>query len=642
MPAKDIRRQTEDIRPVNFVRPGVVNTALADAITAVGEGALSIDAAIAKEKLGKDLDEARSDFIVGEVQDEYGDPDLQAQLEKELEPFKENLKSLSHANEQGLLRGDRFRLRADAILQSHIAKRPGLGPEMREIHAQFTGGAIIETLLRREQEQLDAALRAGVDREKELEEGKKFKLQRLVDAGYGAVAGLLVDSSPEVVDAEYAKLVPDMERTASTKRRADELSSAVSGVDASNQLNRPVALQSWQAQFDLTLEGASKTLRISKPELDASDEDRFAQIIVAWQGEMAKAKANLISTATRLHLKPEDISAQMAVFADMEAKSLQLLDGTVELEERKSRLETAGLRLQAELQQNQPLLFSITQLEKMGAHETVKYMTEQNPMLARQTGQQLMEFVVNGETAAPATINAVAGGLTQRLLKDMFPKGHLTTKPPDPAAVKLLTDMGKTFVVTPTDQQKVGPYVDWIKEVGAHQKELLKHLDEKQKADLSTAIRLSAHKLLRTGYLALQQSNPGLRGRLTWSGKVGNEPYVMKGGDPDSVEAKALDQANQQMAYMETINLLTALGGYDSEQEAHEAVLGSQDELLGQQNLFAVERAERAATADAGVGATPVAGRGSLGPCPPVGTVVAGHRYKGGGCKIKANWEPVK
>ena len=144
MAAKDIRRPTGDISPTNYIRPGVENHAVADAITGITKGALSIDAAVQTEKLAAELDAARAGFIVGSPASqeayELGDDEADVEMDKQLQPLRNVLDKKKRAVEQGSITSDRFNLEADVILQQAISKRPGLAPEFRQLHAQYTGG----------------------------------------------------------------------------------------------------------------------------------------------------------------------------------------------------------------------------------------------------------------------------------------------------------------------------------------------------------------------------------------------------------------------------------------------------------------------------------------------------------------------
>lgn len=645
MAAQDIRRQSQDAEATaaeRFVRPGVTNTAIADAITGVGGSLIELDVALAKERLGKDLDASRSEFLTGELTDasQGNDPELQAQLDKELSPFRQQLSKMSNAQQQGLLRGDRFKMQADAILQAHIARRPGLAPEFREIHAQYTGGAIIETIMRHEQEQFDAAMRAAAggekDKQERAEKNRTFQLNAMKDAGFVAEAGALAHSSPEEVNAKFMEFYPQIARQAHTQERAATLKAAAEGMEAGYALDRPASLQTWQAGYDLALEGVLKTIRESSPQLAAADETNFAAMMGEWQGALAKVKSNLESERTRLGLKPDDVAAQMKIIADMEESGAKLLDGTIEMGERKRRIEAFKLRLEATLQNDQPLLASITTLEEKGAHEVVKWMYEQNHQLSRQTAQEMMDFVVNG-AGNPAVVSPLAGGFTQSLLKSMFPEGSQTkNKYVDSAAAeKLLSDFGKAFVVTPTDQVKVKPYTEWIEELTAYQASLTKLLSPEGKKELAETVRLSARKMLRAAVRSLIAEHPQLRTNITYDPYDFNSILKLKQDDPTM--EKVLDQANQQLAYGRTVKLLAALGGYPDEQAAHVHVMQSEEELRGAENLgqMALQERRKAAQGQAGTG---VQGQGG---CPPVGHVEDGWRYVGGDCSTAAGWEKV-
>lgn len=620
MAAKDIRRDLPGVQPNNFVAPGVPDNSAAILIEGLGGAAIELDSELAKVRLGKDLDAARSGYLVGEVEDaqdeeEKNDDELQAQLEKELAPFQRSMKKLAIAKDQGILRGERFQMQADAILQSHIAKRPGLGPEMRQIHATYTGGAIIETLMRREERMFREALSGGGEKAKAAEEAKKFQLQRYVDAGMGAKAGMLATAAPEVVNQEFLKDYPEIDRIEGTIKRAQTLKAGAEGVEAGYTLDRPVSLQTWQAEHDLALEEVLATFRMGHEDLNQQqDEDMFAGKIAEWQGALAKKKDSLEALRVRLGLKPEDIAGQMSVMKDLEEKLVKTMDGTVALEERKRRLETYALQLQWNLKQNQPMTSAMFELEKAGAHNLVKYMADSNPAMLRTQGEELQKFIMDGG-GNPVEVASLSVGMAHNTLKDMFPQGSQTKNPYYDFAkgTKMLADMGKAFIVVPTDQAKVKPYVEWIQELSAYKEQMGKLLDEPQKKELEAAVRISAHKLLRVGYLALQQQVPGIKGHLLWNPDAGDEPFILKDKDPSGVGERAVDQANQQMAYREVLKVVQMLGGYASEQDAHNAILKSADEVMGQQNLYAVERAERASKAGGGQGATGVAGKGPAG-----------------------------
>lgn len=649
MAAKDIRRQVEDTAPTIFQRQGVQNNALAEAITGVGGSLIELDVALAKERLGKELDQSRSEFLVGEVTDQSdgNDPKIQEQLDRELAPFKAQLSKMSNAEQQGLLRSDRFKMQADAILQSHIARRPGLAPEFRELHAQYTGGAIIETIMRQEQEQFDAAMRQSGKSAENDEQNRKFQLNAMKDAGFAAEAGALAYASPEAVNEAFIKLSPMISRQERTIKQANTLKAAAEGVDAGHALDKPASLQVWQSQFDLSMEGVAKTLRESSSVIATADEEVFAAKVGEWRMALAQVKSNLFARSVQLGLKPDDIAGQMSVIAKMEEDGSKLLDGTIALDQRKKRVETFKYQSEAALQKDYPLMASIVALEQTGAHEVVKWMYEQNPTLGRQTAQSMMEFVVNKGGGDPKEVVGQAGGFSQQLLKGMFPDGS-ATKSPDmdmAAASDLLVNFGKAFIVTPNDQFKLKPYTEWMEELLAYADPLSKLLAPAAKQDLTEAVRISAHKSLRVAYLSLLANSPSLKGHLKWSQEATEEPLVYDGDD--SVLEKQVDQANQQLAWGNTLRVLRSVGGYGSEQDAHVHVLKSSDELMGQENLGVLKAQERASKAKQAQGATPAqagdeSGGYSPGEVVPDPDTNISYRFQGGDYTDPSNWVPVE
>src|SRR5688572_32803987 len=107
MAAKDIRRQTGDVQPTNYIRPGVQSNLAADLVTGITNGAMNIDKAVQTEKLAAELDAARAGFITGSpaTQEAYelGDDEADAEMDRQLSPLRTVLDNKKRAVEQGTI-----------------------------------------------------------------------------------------------------------------------------------------------------------------------------------------------------------------------------------------------------------------------------------------------------------------------------------------------------------------------------------------------------------------------------------------------------------------------------------------------------------------------------------------------------------
>lgn len=649
MAAQDIRRQTGDVSPVNYIRPGVENRGIEQAIKAVVGGGLAIDTAIQTKKLASQLDEARAARIVGspamQQEDEVSDGQLQMDLDKHLAPFKNVLQNRKRAVEQGSITADRFELEADAILQRAIAKRPGLAPEFRQLHSEFTGGYLLEELTRREAEMLQELEASKKSAAANADDRMKWQAERLREIGLDYEAGV-VFGDPEAMDQLFREHQQDISRRGRTKADAEYWRDSAGTQESIDKLDKPSAMQAWNSAFNEVWENVGASVNMSQQALQGANEDEFAAMITDFNTALLKAKADLQAQRGTLKLSPDEVAPQMAQLDDLQASANKLLDGSISLDQRKKTAEIWQLKLQAQLRQDAPLIATIAALEQVGGPETVKQVTRDSAVLNQQQSEELHNFVVDRGQYRPETINSLAAGQAAAMLKDVFPEGTATDAPVRPGSIKLLAKQGTAFAVTPADKFKINLYNDWIREISFYGEPLAEKLPDELRTELANAVSMAAYKSVRTRILQLYQDVPSLTKRLKGnSSDFGSEDVIVpkEGESLSPAEQQAVDVANSQLNYGQSLKLVKQLYKVDDLDKAGQHIWNAQELVQGATNLRAVEQREAASKprARGGQGGGGSAGgEGRLGP--NKGDVVLGHEFLGGDPNDKANWKPVE
>jgi hypothetical protein len=622
MAVNDIRRNLADVSPTNYIRPGVENHAIGDAITGITQGALAIDAAIQTEKLGDQLDAARASFIVGSPATESayatGDSAVDEAIDKELAPLRSVLESRKAAVEQGSISSSRFAVEADNILQRAISKRPGLAPEYRQMHAQYTGGALIEELTKREIEMMREHAKEQESKDKQTEQTIKDMVSDLEKIGSNAEARNAQLQGPQAVIALHRAMQQDISRFA--KREADAAYwKATTGIQGDQQtMERGSAVNAWGAQFDLAHENVGRSVKYARQQLlSTTDEDSYAGMLNQFDTALGRVQADLEKQRVDLGLKPEDVSERMAVLRKYREDIPKFLDGSVSFDIRKRNSEKWMLQLEARLRTDQPVMAAMAALDKLGGPIFTQKVLDESAVLESQASGQVVSFLLDaaGMTDGPVgrvdAVAPLAAGFTASILKDMFPGGSATKEAPKPEDMATLSKLGIALAVIPNPDFRASQYADWVRELSYFSEVLAEKPTEEQRQSLAQSVGMAAYKNVKVGMIQLLQDVPTLKAgtdgkhKLVWNSDWdSDEPIAAREGQKLSPqEQQALDLANSRLAYGPTLDVLQKIAHLPSKEAAGKWIVTSNELVAGQEALrTTIEGSQKRSKARAGQG----------------------------------------
>jgi hypothetical protein len=142
---KNITRDIGGVNPNTYTQAGVQNNALSTLITGVGEAALVIDKEVQTNRLDKELEGLRTEYLTSaepskRVQDSFAMSDDDA---GEVARLSTELAKGKLATEQGSINFDTYRIRGETLLRTAIARRPGLAEHFRRVAANTLGTDVV-------------------------------------------------------------------------------------------------------------------------------------------------------------------------------------------------------------------------------------------------------------------------------------------------------------------------------------------------------------------------------------------------------------------------------------------------------------------------------------------------------------------
>lgn len=596
--AKDIRRDTADVQPNNFVRAGVEDNSVGMAIKAVGEGAIGVDVALAKDRFGQAVETLRSQYLVSSPAASVGqdaaaeghadDADVGSELtgndKSSLRDFEKVLKSNDTAVSQGLMSHDAFRLRAERLYRIAISKRPGLAGEFRTVAQTLLGtdvvGASLDIMAAQEAQMMkDGAAKAKSKADVQAE-NEKLQLARIKDAGIPIPANVnLGDGS---IEKYYMDVFPVYAATVQRKTESELASAQVNIADATKSTNLPAQTAAWVAQAGLVRIGVwqgTETI-LQKLKQDGMEKDPVAVRDALNQGltSLDKRMAELEGAAAGGQVDSGAVSRQMAMLSATRDQIKGFLDGSDD----KSLIEnylavTKGLKAQSLYTDDEFLTSSVI---------ANAFPAEISGLIFDKLGKStaLMAGRILAKEHKPEAVMGLMTDITGGTIAAVFPRGKGT--PPDPRAVEalsvLLATGAESFYMGNDSAFKLENFTGsvakagFVQALGSQLKTLEAGMTTEQKERLATAIIGGTANAVRVAGVGLMQEVPSLRTKITFDmtpndGKI----YRAKDGITLSTqESVAVAKYNRAFNVPLINNVVGTLGGMEPE-EVWQAVQGS-------------------------------------------------------------------
>lgn len=531
--AKDIRRETADVSPNNYIRPGVQDNSLAAGISGLGGVAIKLDKELAKERFGEALETLRSEYMVsnpvsGDMQDEEGDDDvdvgsaLTGEDKRQLADFEEVLRTNDAAVAQGRMSMDAFRLRAERLYRMALSKRPGMAQEFREVAANLLGrdvvGASLDILAETERE-MAAARAASAKSARDLAiDDEKMKRQILKEND------ILVPPDIGLGDPRFKSYFQEIFPTLSARvqsQAALKLANAqVEMTDATSKANLPAATAQWAAQAavvrsDIAVFGDQLRthLKAMGPNPDP------AQVRAAIQAADQKLDAEVVkleAAAAGGSVEPAVVAREMARIEGSRARLKDVLSGSDD----KTIAADAISLIEGE---TTLALYNDEEFKTMAVLLDTLPPTVA-PLLLKRLDKSMALMAARALTGnvSPEALSRNAENIAGGVIGAVFPRGSAT--PPDPVAVEKLSDLlnagAQSFYLVNDGQFRLENFTGSVGKPGFMQTlalqltTLQRGMSTEQKTALAQHLAAGTANAVRVAGAALFQEAPRLKGNV--------------------------------------------------------------------------------------------------------------------------------
>ncbi len=234
----DITRNVQDVRPNNYVKPGVQSPSPLSLAAELGGQAINLDAQLSRERLQKDAEALRTTYETSAPGAQAVQEGLNSHDQAQVDGLKGQLGAYDAAVQQGKMSFDEYRVRGERLLRQAISKRPGLASEFRGVAAQSLGvdvvGASVDVLASWERQQLQA-LASASDSDKG---GPDFKRMRDDLDAAGVPSGAYTDEQTLTAWMQNQEAIRSMK-----VQNAEEevVTTAVGTMQGGQTLRRPAA-----------------------------------------------------------------------------------------------------------------------------------------------------------------------------------------------------------------------------------------------------------------------------------------------------------------------------------------------------------------------------------------------------------------
>mgnify|MGYP000916636196 CR=1 FL=1 len=648
----DIRRQVPDASPNTFVRQGVVDNSAATIVGALGEGALNLDATLAKERLAKASDMLNAQYVVGspaaatQTEDSATDATpLSPEDDRSLNDFQNVLNTNVRARDQGKMNFDSYQLRGERLLRIAIAKRPGLAQEFRQIAAQHLGtdvlGAEVNFLNRQEDAMTKSAANAAAQADKDKWKLYDDQVEQMKANGF---AGYIAFQGPDDPGYQqyFQEIFPALSQKVAASSALKMAEQQVAFTNTTKEANRDAQGALWTAKAqDLiatvpgTVENVRALLKQRGLENDpAAVRDTMTTVLNGLNEKIRELEVS----ASNGTVDPTLAASYMERLNGLRTMTQGVISGASDKDLLGTYNDVLVAAQKASMYSNDEYLRLRTVTQDLPDSVAAQITGKMEKRVTLIVGDMLQD------TGNPTEQARFAGATVQQMVKAILPDGSSTA--PDPVAVSKMGDVfvrsATAFLTQPdadfrADQFSLNPVSNaagFLKNLDNQMVALKRTLPDQNKQELASMIAAVANRQTRLLAGRMYTVAPGLKTKvLADYAATDGQLFKLKPGVDEAsitaVERAQLRAANQsaQLGLLKRV-----IGG----------LTGGSPEAVAPFIKAAYGPSQAAEQAARQRQATPVQAAPSGGPtAPSVGSVVRGYRFKGGDPAQRSSWEKV-
>jgi hypothetical protein len=638
MPAKDIRRQSPDAQPDNYIRPGVVDNSLGTALEGLGKVAMQYDVDRSKAKFGEALETLRSEYLTSNpvsanMQDAAAGEGVDDGDESDFVPTEQDNRALKHFSEvldrdnksveQGLMSNDFFRLKAERLYRIAISKRPGLAREYRALAQDLIGfdvvGSSLDIQARKEAELMrSVADRAKTEAELAIAHEKNLR-EQLTKEGF--TEHTLIALGDPKFNEHYRTVFPYYQQRVQARVTKELAEQQVAISDASNKVNLPANTAAYVADANMGLSDAVVGAENILTTLTQAGQDANPATI---RGALLQATQMLDNKIVQLEsagsggkVEPAVVARTMQRYEDLRTRLVDIYEGRSDKEVLENGLtRIKALKSLSLLEDNEFLTMSVLLKEFPG--EAAPLMLQK---MEKQTALLAARLIQKEATAEEAARNSAT--LTGQIIAAVWPRGGAGT-PSDPQAVggahKLLMAGAESFYTMTDDSEfRLEHFTGSVGKPGLmqtlslHLGTLQKGMSQEQKQELGAALAAGTANAVRVMGASLFTEAPDLKGKVSFdfSPEDGQVFRQKPGVVLNARDAQVMAKYNRAMNTPLIGRVVGGLLGTD-QNAAWEAVREMYAPMMESRASRKAQEARRGAVG--GGGGTGVAGGGTKGP----------------------------
>ena len=517
---RPINRNIGGVQPDNYTQQGVVDNSLATAITGVGGAALAIDKEVQSNRLDKELEGLRTEYLTSSnpskaVQDGLAMSEDDA---GEVSRFASDLQRGKRAVEQGRnITWDAYRIRGETLLRTAIARRPGLAEHFRRIASNTLGTDVVgaSVLFLAEQEQAAEAAKAKGD-------GRDYGRIRddLTAIGIHNTGAMTEDQLLAMVqDQNISAQLAEVANTNARKAQGAALLEIEEQGAVRNRGANFTIMQGELAARTLPLQTAAIQLEntLFAPGRPPPTPLEMSAALTEYRTAVSLVRSDMYRLGVTSNMSPEDMKYLMEPIETL----WTMLDNQVsgkqvqELTETGLRVLTGTARMAFNADPNTLNLGAIK--EQLGETVTAQLLQE-DPTLRGAMAESMMHLLSGEATGDPVVGATGAAANVNRLAVALFDQPGQPAMTPEQKvnAASIIARTPGTFLAVPDAQYNYKAYGQYVQNLSTHSTQLAREMPPEQKAQLLAGLTQStAHYIDNIGRSIVSRPQyAGLRGKI--------------------------------------------------------------------------------------------------------------------------------